>query len=52
MTDKETASYIWHCMTNHGGYPEDRGEWCRELDIDPEDCDEFEKFVAEKIEEL
>lgn len=52
MTDKETAKYIWHCMTNHAGYAEDRGEWCYALDIDPSDCDEFEKFVSEKIEEL
>lgn len=52
MIDKETAGYIWRCMTNHEGCSEDRGEWCDALGIDPEACDEFEKFVAEKIEEL
>lgn len=52
MIDKDTAWYIWRCMTNHGGYTEDRGEWCDALDIDPEACDEFESFVADKIEEL
>ncbi len=53
MIDKETASYIWRCICNHAGdYSEDRAEWCDALGIDPEACGEFEKFVAEKIEEL
>ena len=53
MIDKETASYIWRCICNHAGdYSEDRGEWCDALEIDPDDCDEFEAFVTEKIEEL
>lgn len=53
MFDKETAGYIWSCIRNHSGdYSEDRSEWCYALGIDPGDCDEFERFVAEKIEEL
>lgn len=53
MIDKETASYIWRCICNYAGdYSEDRGEWCYDLNIDPEDCDEFERFIADKIEEL
>lgn len=46
------ARYIWHCINNHNGFAEDRGEWAYGCGIDSNDIVEFCDFIDEAIKQL
>lgn len=49
---KRRANFIWHCICNHDGFVEDRGEWRYNLDISEEEMDAFMLLVREAIESI
>lgn len=49
---KSEASYIWHCIGNHDGFAEDRGEWAFGCGIDDDDLEEFCTFIEDEIDQL
>lgn len=47
---RETASYIWNCIQNHGGdFSEDRGEWLYGMDINEKDLEDFIAMVNDAV---
>lgn len=49
---KETAKYIWHCITIDSIYNWGVSDWCDDRSIDESDLDEFICLVKEAINEL
>lgn len=49
---RETARYIWHCIKNHDGFAEYRGDWCENLGIEKKTLDAFERLVERAINEM
>lgn len=49
---KQTAEYIWDCITSDSVYYWGLPDWCYDRSIEVSDFEEFEKMVADCIDDL